>query len=110
MNNSPLPVAAQMSRRDFSRLVVGAGLAALASRPLFAAGGEAGSNVSLSIGTYGMKNLATTESLRLIKETGYDGVQLCVMAGWPADSLKMSPADRRLLRRQIEDSGLAIPS
>ncbi len=99
-----------MSRRDFSRRVLGAGLAAFAAAPLLSAAGKPRSTVGLSIGTYGMKDLTTADALRLIKETGYDGVQLCIIAGWPADPAKLSAADRRTLRKQIEDSGLALPS
>jgi inosose dehydratase len=110
MNESLLPGAAPMSRRDFSHMIVGAGLAALASPPRLAAAVPSRSTVGLTIGTYGMKNLATPDALRLIKETGYDGLQLCLMPGWPADPAKLSAEDRRTLRRQIEDSGLALPS
>ena len=57
-----------------------------------------------------MKDLATVDALRLIKDIGYDGVQLALMPGWPADPAKLAADDRRTLRRQIEDSGLAVPS
>lgn len=66
--------------------------------------------VGLSIGTYGMKDLTTLDALRLIRETGYDGVQLALMPGWATDPAKLSVDDRRTLRRQIEDSGLVVPS
>ena len=110
MNESLLPGAAPMSRRDFSRVIVGAGLGALSSAPLLAAAGKSSPTVGLTIGTSGMKDLATPDALRVIKETGYDGLQLCLMPGWPADPAKLSPENRRTLRRQIEDSGLALPS
>jgi sugar phosphate isomerase/epimerase len=99
-----------MSRRDFTRVATGAGLATLVPAPLRAAAGKPQPTVGLSIGTYGLKDLTTPDALRLIKETGYDGVQLSVMAGWPTDPAKLSADDRRTLRRQIEDSGLAVPS
>jgi sugar phosphate isomerase/epimerase len=110
MNEYLLPGAAPMSRRDFSRVIVGAGLTALASAPLRAATSKARPTVGLSIGTYGLKDLTTPDALRLIKETGYDGVQLALMPGWPTEPVKLSAADRQTLRRQIGDSGLALPS
>lgn len=110
MNNSLLPGAAPMSRRDFSRMLVGAGLAALASGPLLAGARRPRQTVGLSIGTYGLKDLSTVDALRLIRETGYDGVQLAIWPGWPTDPAKMNAEDRRALRKQIQDSGLALPS
>jgi sugar phosphate isomerase/epimerase len=110
MNHSLLPATASMSRRDFSRVIVSAGLTALASAPLLKAANESRPTVGLSIGTYGLKDLTTPDALRLIKETGYDGVQLAIMPGWPTEPVKLSADDRRTLRRQIEDSGLALPS
>lgn len=111
MNNSlQTPNAASMSRRDFSRLLVGAGLAALASGPLLSAAAQPRRTVGLTIGTYGMKDLSTVDALRLIRETGYDGLQLAIWPGWPTDPLKMTPEDRRTLKKQIDDSGLALPS
>ena len=99
-----------MSRRDFSRVIAGVGLATLASARSSAASAKSGPTVGLSIGTYGMKDLATPDALRLIKDTGYDGVQLALMAGWATDPATLSPDDRRTLRRQIEDFGLELPS
>jgi sugar phosphate isomerase/epimerase len=110
VNESHLSAAAPLSRRDFSRFIASVGVMALASAPLRAANTKTKPTVGLSIGTYGTKDLATPDALRLIKATGYDGVQLCVIAGWPTDPAKLSAEDRRTLRRQIEDSGLALPA
>ncbi len=99
-----------MTRRDFSRFLLGAGCATLASGSLPAAARRPHRAVGLSIGTYGLKDLSTVEALRLVKETGYDGVQIAALPGWPTDPAKLSPEDRRTLRKQIEDSGLALPS
>ncbi|MES2697594.1 MAG: sugar phosphate isomerase/epimerase [Verrucomicrobiota bacterium] len=110
MHESLLHGAAPLSRRDFSRVIVGAGLGALVSAPLLAAAGKPRSTVGLSIGTYGMKDLTTPDALRLIKETGYDGVQLALMPGWPTEPVKLTAGARRTLRRQIDEHGLALPS
>ena len=62
--------------------------------------------VSLSIGNYGMPLLAVDRALATIREIGYDGAELCLMAGWPSEPAKLDAAARRLIRRQ----GLPIPS
>ena len=64
------------------------------------------SPVSLSIGNYGMPLLAVDRALAIIREIGYDGAELCLMAGWPSEPAKLDAAARRLIRRQ----GLPIPS
>ncbi|MBI5693823.1 MAG: sugar phosphate isomerase/epimerase [Verrucomicrobia bacterium] len=110
MNEPLLSGAAPLSRRAFSRLFTVAGLAALASAARTAAARQTRPTVGLAIGTYGMKNLPTPDALRLITETGYDGVQLAIMAGWATDPARLTANDRRVLRRQIEDSGLAVPA
>ena len=108
MPTVPSPGLSPLLRRDFTRLCAGAGFAAFTSAPLRAAARGAPPTVGLAIGTYGMKNLATPDALRLIRETGYDGVQLALMPGWPTDPARLSAGDRRVLRRQIEDSGLTL--
>jgi inosose dehydratase len=110
MNESRSTRAAPMSRRDFARGLAGAGLAALAAAALRAAARQTSPTVGLSIGTYGMKDLKTTDALRLIKDTGYDGVQLALMPGWATEPAKLSAEGRRTLRRQIGDFGLALPA
>jgi sugar phosphate isomerase/epimerase len=99
-----------MSRRDFSRIMIGVGLGAVGSEPLRAAARKPAATVGLTIGTYGLKDLTTPDALRLIKETGYDGVQLALMPGYSTEPAKLSAEDRRTLRRQIEDFGLALPA
>ena len=64
------------------------------------------SPVSLSIGNYGMPMMPVDRALAIIREIGYDGAELCLMAGWPSEPAKLDAAARRLIRRQ----GLPIPS
>src|ERR1051326_7212328 len=66
--------------------------------------------IGLATGTYGMKTMSTAEALKTLAAIGYDGVQLCFIAGWPADPAKLSASDRKDLRKQIGDSGLAVPA
>ena len=62
--------------------------------------------VSLSIGNYGMPMLPVDRALETIREIGYDGAELCLMAGWPSEPAKLDAAARRRIRQQ----GLPIPS
>jgi sugar phosphate isomerase/epimerase len=71
----------------------------LASPVLRAAAGTIG----LNTGTYGMKALKIADALRAISEIGYDGVEICLMSGWPTD-------DPREIRRILDGTGLALPS
>jgi sugar phosphate isomerase/epimerase len=56
--------------------------------------------VRLSIGNYGMQSLAVNEALALIRKTGYDGAELCLMPGWPSEPARLDPAARRGIREQ----------
>lgn len=100
-----------ITRRDFLGVLTAGALVpslvgcARAAEPL-----TAQPIVGLSIGTYGMKDLTTLEALRLIRETGYDGVQVALLPGWATDPAKLLADDRRTLRQQLTDSGLALPS
>ncbi len=62
--------------------------------------------VSLSIGNYGMPMLPVDRALGIIREIGYDGAELCLMAGWPSEPRKLDAAARRRIRQQA----LPIPS
>jgi sugar phosphate isomerase/epimerase len=69
-----------------------------------------GPEIGFATGTYGMKRMATGDALRTLAKIGYDGVELCLIASWPADPAKLSAADRRELRKLIGDTGLALPA
>lgn len=84
-------------------------LAMLGIPPALAAAGKAQA-VGFAGGTYGMKTLATAESLRILGQIGYDGVELALMPGWAADPAKLAAVERRDLRRMLEDNGLALPA
>ena len=71
--------------------------------PLLAAKSGA---VKLYVGNYGMQTLEVDRALASIREIGYDGAELCLMAGWPSEPAKLDAAARRRIRRQP----LPIPS
>lgn len=56
--------------------------------------------VRLHIGNYGLQSLAVDEALVRIREIGYDGAELCLMAGWPSEPGKLDAAARRRIREQ----------
>ena len=62
--------------------------------------------VQLSIGNYGMRMWGVDQALSTIREIGYDGAELCLMAGWPSEPAKLDAAARRRIRQQP----LPIPS
>jgi len=78
-----------MRRRD---LLFGA---AAAARPLT---GASKGPVKLHIGTYGMQPLDVNRAIATIRDIGYDGVELCLMAGWPSEPAKLDAAARRRIR------------
>lgn len=83
-----------MRRRGFLPLLMG---------PLVAAKNSA---VKLYVGNYGMQTLEVDRALASIREIGYDGAELCLMAGWPSEPAKLDAAARRRIRQQP----LPIPS
>jgi len=70
----------------------------------------AGRTIGLNTGTYGMKSLKTAGAMRAISEIGYDGVEVCLMPGWPTDPAILATVDRNEIRRILDDTGLALPS
>jgi len=72
--------------------------------------GAAGHTIGLNNGTYGAKTMKTADAMRAMAEIGYDGVELALMPGWPADPAVLSEGDRKETRRLAEDLGLALPA
>ena len=77
-----------------------------------AAGTLAGRSASIgfAFGTYGMKTIPTVDALRTIAGIGYDGVELCLIEGWPADPAKVGAGARRTIREVLGERRLAVPA
>jgi sugar phosphate isomerase/epimerase len=70
----------------------------------------AGRTIGFNTGTYGMKALKPADALQAIAKIGYDGVELCLIPGWPTDPAILGAGDRREIRQVLDNTGLALPS
>jgi sugar phosphate isomerase/epimerase len=102
MHRTPLTLSPHLPRREF--------LAATLAAAVPGCLGAAPPRIGLSIGNYGMKTLSAPEAMRLCATTGYDGMELCLMPGWPTEPAAIAPASRKELKRLAADLHLAIPS
>jgi sugar phosphate isomerase/epimerase len=66
--------------------------------------------VGLAAGTYGMRALQIGAALDLAADIGYDGVQICLIPGWPTDPAKLSREGRAEIRTRLRDRHLALPA
>ncbi|WP_321476895.1 sugar phosphate isomerase/epimerase family protein [uncultured Paludibaculum sp.] len=87
-----------LSRRAF--LLASAAPLAWAAKP----------RIPLCFGTYGMKSLLTDEALKTLSAIGYDGVELCLLPGWPCDPAALPPSARREIRSLLDSTGLVLPA
>jgi sugar phosphate isomerase/epimerase len=73
-------------------------------------GAEPKDTIGFGQGNYGAPNVETGKAIQLIADVGYDSVELCLMPGWPTEPAKVSASQRREIRKQVGDLGLAMPS
>ena len=66
--------------------------------------------VGLSFGSYALWMLTWEDSLELIARTGYDGVELALMPGWPTEPKLLSTRERQRIRSRLLDLGLDLPA
>jgi len=76
------------------------------ARPAGAAGKPAALPLGFSL--YGMKSLPLAGAFETCAAVGYDGVELALMPGYPAEPKALSAADRKELRARLADSRLAL--
>lgn len=77
---------------------------AMLAAPMALAAGKPA--VRLSIGLYGMQSLPVDLAIQEIRKIGYDGAELCLMAGWPSEPSELDAA----ARKRIRATGFPIPS
>ncbi len=95
------------TRRDFLALAAGGlGLAALRAR------GATAPQPGLSLGfsLYGMKTLPLDRALSECARIGYRNIELSLMAGFPTDPAKLTPAVSSTIRQQLKTAGLPVAS
>ena len=84
-----------LSRRDF---LATSAAALLPAEP----------TIALGFSLYGMKSLSIAEAIKACFAIGYDGVELALMPGYPAEPKLLSAADRKTLRGQLVDAKLKL--
>lgn len=67
-------------------------------------------SVGLSFGTYGLWMLSSDDALELVGRTGYDGVEIALMPGWPTEPRLLSTSVRSRLRHRLGDLGMRVPA
>jgi inosose dehydratase len=90
-----------MTRREWLLLVGGCA-------PGLARADDPPTRLPLGFSLYGMKSLRLADAIRICAEIGYDGVELALMPGWPAEPKELTAADRKTLRGQLADAKLAL--
>jgi len=89
-----------LPRRTFLNQAAAAlGLAAIGS-PLRAQD-KATATFGLGYTLYGMKSLALDDALKTCAEIGYDGVELCLLDGYPTTPAQFGAAERTKLRESL---------
>ncbi|MBT5707669.1 MAG: sugar phosphate isomerase/epimerase [Verrucomicrobia bacterium] len=63
---------------------------------------------SLSIGTYGLQMLPLKTAIDLVSKTGYDGIEIAAMPGYPGDPNLLSSEKRKEIKTQRSNLGLRI--
>ncbi|MCB1229783.1 MAG: sugar phosphate isomerase/epimerase [Verrucomicrobiae bacterium] len=95
----------QSTRRDFLSLT-GGGLAA--GLPFASLAADKAPTCGLAIGTYGLQSLTIENAIRLVAETGFDGIEITAFPGFTGDPEALNGRHRKDLRNQIADGGLRL--
>ena len=63
----------------------------------------------LGYSTYALKNLDPFEALQLVKDVGYEALEVCLSSDWPTSPLRFSAAKQSDLGKLAEDLGFPSP-
>lgn len=63
---------------------------------------------TLSIGTYGMKDLPLEKALEIIAATGFDGVEIAARPGWDGEPGQMPPERRKAVKELLNRKRLRL--
>lgn len=99
-----------VSRREWLRRAAAAAGAGLLSLPpgRGRAAEPGAAAVRFGFSLYGMKALPLPDALKACAAIGYDGVELALLPGWPAEPPRLTTQDRRDLARRLTDANLAV--
>lgn len=100
-----------MTGIDRRRVMVGAALASAGALLRTLSGNEPPRDqpsMGLGFSLYGMKSLQLADALRIVREIGYDCVELPVLADWPADSRRWPADERRTFRDALSARRLRL--
>ena len=64
--------------------------------------------MKLSYSTWGMQKTPTDIAVQHCAALGFDGLELTVIPGWPADAAMLSTSGRRRIRSLYDDSGIEL--
>jgi sugar phosphate isomerase/epimerase len=97
------------NRRAFlTGIAAAAGAAAASTRPTPTK--QEKGTIGLGLGNYGLRMYPNDEAIKFIASVGYDCVELTLMDGYPTEVVKVSPEERRKIRRTLGETGMALPS
>lgn len=101
-----------MNRLELSRRQLLGALAAgwLAPRAASADPERRATPLTLGIGNYGLQSLKVEEAVDLVSRTGFDSLELSLMAEWDSAPPKLSAERRREIRQRLADTGLRLTS
>jgi sugar phosphate isomerase/epimerase len=69
-----------------------------------------GTHIELGYSTYALQDIDPFEALQRIREIGYDAIEIAVGDDWSTAPQKLDAANRRELRKRVEDLGFPPPS
>ena len=114
-----LPRTSVLSRREYLRNSVNAGVAiggnCMISANLFAWDKPKETDfpkpqVRLGFGNYGMRSLPAIDAIKQCARIGYQGIELCLIEGWPTALDRLPASERASLAEALDENNLFVPS